>query len=57
MLKNKLQLSIVDEAERKIRQSQEDCNHAFGLPLPAYDFERDEVMYFAICKRCGYQAD
>jgi hypothetical protein len=56
-MSNEKQLTIMEEAERKIRQSRENCKHVFGLPLPAYDFERDDVMYFAVCKKCGYHTD
>ena len=51
------QLTIEYETERKIKQSQQECRHAFGPALPSFDYESDRVYYFATCKKCGYRTD
>lgn len=51
------QLTIPDEVEKRIKKTQTECRHKFGLAMPSYDFESDRVYYFAICTRCGYQID
>ena len=59
MAKQKIarQLTIEDEAERRSRQTQEECRHSFGPALPSFDYESDRVYYFVVCKKCGYRTD
>ena len=51
------QLTIQDEAERRIRRTQTECKHKFGSALPMFNFDQDEVLYFAVCKKCRYRTD
>ena len=47
------QLNWEEERQRKLKLNQKNCKHKFKT-FQLLDFLNDEVLYEAVCLRCGY---
>lgn len=52
----RIDTAIKFKQEQELKDKQAKCRHDF-LPVPSFDFEYDDVYYFAVCRRCGFKTE